>query len=96
MLGNIAFAQFDISKALTASTIFPDVEITCIGNLSVFFFLSVEGKTSGQDGCKGSKVIEERDGCIRTSPLDTDVIMMSNHTRDLWAERLMGDGYIVP
>ena len=35
LLCNFALAQFDITQAVTGSTSFPDVAITCLGNLGV-------------------------------------------------------------
>ena len=51
---NFAVAQFESSEELTGSTTFPDVAITCLGNLAVFFNVFGQRKASCRDGCEGS------------------------------------------
>ena len=87
LFSNISFAQFDISESVTASASFPDVAMTCIGNLAVFFSFLLRGRIHVEMGSRDlldtispSKLIEERDGQIRTSM--AHVVMLSNHTLD--------------
>ena len=88
LFSNIAFAQFDVSESVTASASFPDVAMTCIGNLAVFFSCLLRGRLHVEMGARDlldtirpSKLIKVRDGCIKTlySP---GVVMLSNHTPD--------------
>jgi len=43
-LTGIAFGQLDISETVTGSVSFPDLGITCIGNLVVFFTSFIRGR----------------------------------------------------
>ena len=52
LFSNIAFAQFDVSESVTASASFPDVAMTCIGNLAVFFSCLLRGRLHVEMGAR--------------------------------------------
>ena len=97
LFSNIAFAQFDVSESVTASASFPDVAMTCIGNLAVFFSCLLRGRLHVEMGARDlldtirpSKLIKVRDGCIRTSSsFYYPVVMLSNHTPDSSVRQFM-------
>lgn len=52
LLCNFAVAQFHASEGLTGSISFPDVAITCLGNLAVFLTCLVRGRLHAEMGVR--------------------------------------------
>lgn len=91
MLGLLAclaytvLAQFDVSEAVTASASFPDVAITCVGNLAVFFSCLLRGRLHVEMGARDllatitAPKFQKHGSALRTDYLP-EVVILSNHT----------------
>lgn len=86
-LAYTVLAQFDVSEALTASASFPDVAITCVGNLAVFFSCLLRGRLHVEMGARDllatitAPKLEKYESTLNTLGR-IDVVMLSTHTSE--------------
>lgn len=102
-LSNIAFAQLELGEAVTASVSFPDVGMSCIGNLATFVTTALRGRLDLEMGARdvlatlrGPKLenILHRPGFGRTTcTVDrlgyASVVMLSIHPPNSSIEQFM-------
>lgn len=84
-LAYTVLAQFDVSEAVTASASFPDVAITCVGNLAVFFSCLLRGRLHVEMGARDllatitAPKLHKHGSALRTYGFPA-VVILSNHT----------------
>lgn len=93
-LAYTVLAQFDVSEAVTASASFPDVAITCVGNLAVFFSCLLRGRLHVEMGARDllatitAPKLHKHGSALRTYGFPA-VVILSNHTPESSTRQFM-------
>lgn len=96
-LAYTVLAQFEVGEAVTASASLPDVAITCVGNLAVFFSCLLRGRLHVEMGVKDllatitAPKLQKYGSALTTDfrLSDVDVVMLSNHTPESSTRQFM-------